>query len=167
MFSPPRDRAVLCFRCNTFVCSALLTKFSVDYLSTDTPGEAHASAPWSGSIQAGAFEQFRQMLSRVEHACLHGVLGDADDLFDLDDRFLLIADEIDDIPMFWRQFRPAPAEDFTALLLPHCNFRVVGSGRATGPSRPWSANFCRTTASLAMTASSSSFVQEPTTSSES
>src|SRR3954470_5140975 len=63
-----------------------------------------------------------------------GVLGDADDLCDLEDRFLLIVDEIDDIPMFWRQFRPAPAEDFTALLLPHCNFRVSIARAASSSS---------------------------------
>ena len=56
MASPRRDRAALCFCCNTFLCSALLTKFSVDYLSTNTTREAHALAPWSGSIQAGAPE---------------------------------------------------------------------------------------------------------------
>jgi len=28
--------------------------------------------------------------------------------------------------MFWRQFRPASAQDFAALFLPHCNLRVVG-----------------------------------------
>src|SRR4051812_46000375 len=96
-------------------------KFSIDYWDTGHNGEARRSSPRSGLIQPRAFEQLGQTLARVEHAGLYGILGDADDLCDLGDCFLLIVDEIDDVPMFARQFRPALAEDFTALLLPHCN----------------------------------------------
>jgi hypothetical protein len=72
---PACNRAALCFRCNTFVCSAPLTKFSIDYRDTGITRTTRRDVCASGSIQARAFEQFRQTLSRVKHACLHGVLG--------------------------------------------------------------------------------------------
>jgi hypothetical protein len=111
---PACNRAALCFRRNTFVCSAAPTKFSIDYLDTTVDAHHAAHHPADPSRRM----QLRPTLSRIETCLLHGVLGVADYLCDLDDRYLL--------QLFWRRFRPAPAEDFTSLLLPHCKLRVVG-----------------------------------------
>src|SRR6478736_1245710 len=57
-----------CVQCTTH-------EVSIDYRDTGITRTTRRDVCASGSIQARAFEQFRQTLSRVKHACLHGVLG--------------------------------------------------------------------------------------------
>src|SRR5262249_17541816 len=77
----------------------------------------YLSCSWPTSFNSFRLEQLCQPLARVEHARLHRVLRDADDLGDLLDRFLVVVHEIDDLPVFRRKSREAPSEYCTLVLL--------------------------------------------------
>src|SRR6266545_7418421 len=54
-------------------------------------------------FDARRLEQHREPLARIEHARLHRIEGDAEDLGDLLDRLSLVVDEIDDLAVLRRQ----------------------------------------------------------------
>ena len=56
-------------------------------------------------------QQLREAPARVEHAGLHGVARNADDVGDLLHRFLVVVDEVDDLPVLPRQAAEALAQD--------------------------------------------------------
>ena len=70
-------------------------------------------------------QQLCQLLARIEHARLHGILRDADDLCDFFHRLLVVVDEIDDLPMFGRKADETVPDDRTLVLLREGRFRIV------------------------------------------
>ncbi len=73
-----------------------------------------------------ALSRLGQFLARIKQARLDGVLRNSDDFGHLFHGFLVVVDEIDDLPMLWRKRRQALAQRFTRILLLHHHFRIVG-----------------------------------------
>src|SRR5436309_1068946 len=71
--------------------------------SLDAPGFPHSRYSWPTSFNSCCLEQLCQLLPRVEHARLHCVFGDSDDLGHLFHRFVVVVDQIDDLPMLRRK----------------------------------------------------------------
>src|SRR5712671_4005465 len=58
---------------------------------------------WPTSLNAGCLQQFGQFLARIKQARLHSVLWNTDDFGHLFHGFLVVVDEIDDLPMVRRK----------------------------------------------------------------
>src|SRR5437667_1037151 len=84
-----------------------------------------STSSWPTSFYSCRFEQLCQSLARIEHARLHGVLRDADDLRHLFDRLVVVVDQIDDLPMVCRKSFQALPDDCTFVLLREGVFRIV------------------------------------------
>ena len=56
------------------------------------------------------------MPARIEHAGFDSIAADPDDLGNLPHRFLMIVDQIDDLPMLPGEPPQALAQDFPAML---------------------------------------------------
>src|SRR5262245_31472548 len=80
---------------------------------------------WPTSIDSRRLQQFRQFLARVEHARFDRILGNSNDLGDLLNRFLMIVDEIDDLPMLRCQRGQAFAQDRALVLLCDGRLRTI------------------------------------------
>src|SRR5450759_3646518 len=85
-----------------------------------------SSPSWPASFHTGCLQQFGQFLARVKQARLHGVFRNADDLSHLFHGFLVVVDEIDDLPMFRRKRGQALPQRVTGILLLYRHFRIVG-----------------------------------------
>src|SRR5262249_40940695 len=89
------------------------------------PGARWAS--WPTSFHAGLLEKLGQVLARIEHARLHGVLRDRDDLGDFLDRLLVVVHKIDDLPVVGRELGQTLAQDFTRILLLQRDVRSISA----------------------------------------
>src|SRR3979490_224313 len=81
---------------------------------------------WPASLYAGCLQQIGQSFARIKQARLHSVLRYTDDFGDFFHGFLVVVDEIDDLPMLRRKRGQALAQRSTLVLLLHRHFRIVG-----------------------------------------
>src|SRR5229473_4212786 len=82
---------------------------------------------WPASLYAGCLQQIGQFFARIKQARLHGVLRYTDDFSYFFHGFLVVVDEIDDLPVLRRKCGQALAQRFTGILLLRRHFRIVGS----------------------------------------
>src|SRR6185437_8241791 len=88
---------------------------------------AFSSLPsWPASLHAGCLEQFGKFLACIKQSRLHSVFRNADDFSHLFHRFLVVVNEIDDLPMFLRRRTQTLAQRVTGILFLHRHFRIVG-----------------------------------------
>jgi len=100
-----RVMSSICFIC--FVgCAGCSSAFAV---KSAQPIEFVEITSRRQAVDAGAPEQFGELLAGIEHPGLHRALGDADDRADLFHRLLVVVDEVDDLAMRRGQFRNAGA----------------------------------------------------------
>src|SRR5262249_47189503 len=88
-----------------------------DTRSPRGPSPFRSSYSWPTSFDSCRLEQLRQFFSRVEHARLHGVLGDSNDLGHFLYGFLVVVDQIDDLLVFRRELFQALPQHRTLVLL--------------------------------------------------
>src|SRR5665213_1311719 len=81
---------------------------------------------WPASLHAGCLEQLGKFFACIKQARLYGVFRNADDFSYLFHGFLVVVDEIDDLPMFWRKYTQALAQRLTGILLLRRHLRIVG-----------------------------------------
>src|SRR5215510_12688676 len=77
------------------------------------------------TIDANVLQQLGHAQARAQHARLDGSFGDADDLRRLGHRFLVVVDEIDDLPVRRREPLQAPLDDSAAVRLLDRDFGAV------------------------------------------
>src|SRR4029078_3733 len=91
------------------------------------PAVSCSSPSWPASFNSGCLEQLGQFLARIEQARLHCVFRNTDDLRDFFHRFLVVVDEIDDLPMVCRKCGQALAQRCTGILLLGRYFGIIGT----------------------------------------
>src|ERR1700730_17130660 len=78
---------------------------------------------WPASLYAGCLQQVGQFFARINQPSIHGVLRYPDYLSDFFHGFLVVVDEIDDLPMVRRKRGQALAQRSTGIILMHRPFR--------------------------------------------